>query len=59
MQRFKNVCSVAGVWNHRLALYRDELRRDGWSDDEIRAIETAVVRLLGAISDSDLPTLSE
>ena len=35
----------------RLALFFDDLRQTGWSEPEIRTVETAVVRLLGRIID--------
>ena len=40
-----------------LARFCDDLRQSGWNETEIRAVETAVVRMLGAISDNDIPTL--
>jgi hypothetical protein len=39
-----------------LALYCDDLRQANWNEPDVRAVETAVVRVLGAISDSDIPT---
>lgn len=38
-----------------LARYCDGLRQAGWNEPDIRAVETAVVRLLSAISDPDIP----
>jgi hypothetical protein len=38
-----------------LARFCDVLRQGGWNESDIRAVETAVVRLLSAISDSDIP----
>jgi hypothetical protein len=38
-----------------LARFCDELRKQTWNDQEIRAVETAVVRLLGGIVDPDGP----
>lgn len=40
-----------------LAAYLDELRQQGWTEYDVHAVETAVVRLLSAISDSDLSTI--
>src|SRR5262249_53565911 len=38
-----------------LARHVNALRQAGWNETDIRAVETAVVRLLGAISDHDIP----
>jgi hypothetical protein len=38
-----------------LSRYSAELRQAGWSDADVRAVESGVVRFLSALSNPDLP----
>jgi hypothetical protein len=55
LQECLNQCRGSGAPLARLARYCEELRKADWDDEDIRGVETAVVRLLSAMSDSDLP----
>jgi hypothetical protein len=55
IQECLNRCRGSETPVARLALYCVELRQKNWNEDDIRAVETAVVRFLSALSDSDIP----
>lgn len=55
IQECLNQCRGSDVPLARLARFSEELRQSGWKDADIRAVEMAVVRLLSALSDTDIP----
>lgn len=59
IQECLNQCRASESPLAYLSRYCDELRQAGWTETDIRTVETAVVRLLSAISDSDMTIRAE
>jgi hypothetical protein len=54
-----NRCRKSDAPLARLSLFCNELRVREWTEQDIRTVETSVVRFLAALSDSDIPTVPD